>query len=271
MTGLELRTLRKKLDLSRQGFATIIGVSIHTLDAWEGGKRNIPETKKELILRKTKDIVPMNLKGIGGKLYTKNKDGIYENISNPEDQIIPDGDDNINILDQDKFIVKEPVSYIQNKNGLKYEELPNGKFRVKVPKVPFCAYASFIEVFEDEYDQYQSFDYTYFVVDHPGKGNYIAFTTKNDSMNGGNLNDTPGEAEVLGRELQRHHWIDGFKTTEYGWIIVSYQGMMHKDIEGPDGEGNILCKSRNPSPEFPEFKLKLEEIHSIWKVIKRTF
>lgn len=160
---------------------------------------------------------------------------------------------------------------ITTKNGLKYEELPNGKYRVKVPKVPFCAYASFIEVFEDEYSNYKSFDHSYFIVDHPGKGKYIAFTTKNDSMNGGQLNDTPGGAEVLGRELQKHHWVDGFRPTDYGWIIVSHQGMMHKDIEGPDEDGFITCKSRNPSPEFPDFKLNLNEVHTIWKVIKRTF
>jgi len=168
-------------------------------------------------------------------------------------------------------MVNEPTSYIKNKNGLNYEELTNGNWKVRVPKIPFHAYASFIEVYEDEYSSFEDFDFTDFTVDHPGKGKYFAFTTKNDSMNGGELNDTPSDSEVLARELQRHHWKDGFNSSDYGWIIVSLQGMMHKDIEGPDEKGYITCKSRNKSPEFPDFKLNLNEVHTIWKVIKRTF
>ncbi|MGG5486297.1 hypothetical protein [Gaetbulibacter sp. PBL-D1] len=167
--------------------------------------------------------------------------------------------------------VNEPLSYIKNKNGLNYEELPNGKWLVKVPKVPYKAYASFIEVFEDEYRIKEAFGETYFTVDHPGKGRYFAFVVGNDSMNGGGINDTPNGAEVLGRELQRHHWKDGINDCDYGWIIISYDGMFHKDINGPNENGFIKCKSRNPSPEFPDFDLDLNTVHTIWKVIKRTF
>lgn len=49
MNRFELRTLRKKLGLSRQKFADKLEISIHTLDSWETGKRNIPKTKATLI------------------------------------------------------------------------------------------------------------------------------------------------------------------------------------------------------------------------------
>ena len=90
-------------------------------------------------------------------------------------------------------------------------------------------------------------------------------------MNGGGIYDTPGGAEVLGRRLGKHHWPDGFRPTDYGWIIVSRSGIFHKDIEDTDTPGQILCTSRNPSPEFSDFTLILDEVHSIWKVIKRMF
>lgn len=231
MKGTELREIRKLLGYTQYEFAVKLDVTRVTIARWEKSEK-IPDAQAKVVSLMIQNDTKEDVKGIP---------------------------------------VNDPLSHVNNKNGLTYEELPNGKFRVKVPKVPFSAYASFIEVFEDEYSNYEDFDHTYFVVDHPGKGKYIAFTTKNDSMNGGQLNDTPGDAEVLGRELQRHHWKDGFRFTDYGWIIVSQQGMMHKDIEGPNEEGFITCKSRNPSPEFPDFKLNLNEVHTIWKVIKRTF
>jgi len=49
MNRFELRNLRKKLGLSRQKFADRLEISIHTLDSWETGKRNIPKTKAALI------------------------------------------------------------------------------------------------------------------------------------------------------------------------------------------------------------------------------
>lgn len=173
--------------------------------------------------------------------------------------------------DPSSIKVNEPLGYIKNKNGLLYEELANGRFKVEVPHVPYNAYSSFIEVFGDEYATKEAFGTKIFTVDHPGKGQYISFTTKNESMNGGGINDTPGGADILGRLLQKHHWKDGFRDSIYGWIIICHDGMFHKDIEGPDNEGNVKCRSRNPSPEFPEFDLNLNEVHTIWKVIKRTF
>ncbi|AOR28769.1 hypothetical protein FORMB_17300 [Formosa sp. Hel1_33_131] len=159
----------------------------------------------------------------------------------------------------------------ENKNGNKFTELPDGSLMIQVPLVPFNAYASFLEVYEDEYKVKSKFETTYFTVDKIGKGNYIAFTVKNDSMNGGMLDDTPSGAQVLARELGKQHWRDGFNSTQYGWIIICETGIFHKDIKGPDEKGDITCVSRNKSPEFPEFPISLNEVHSIYKVIKRTF
>ncbi|WP_127846162.1 XRE family transcriptional regulator [Psychroflexus aestuariivivens] len=176
-----------------------------------------------------------------------------------------------NAQNTQSVVSDKEVNYIENNHGNKYVELPNGKYMIQAPKVPYKAYASFIEVFEDEYELHNTFGVSYFTVDKIGLGKYIAFNTGNDSMNGGGINDTPNGAEVLGRELGRHHWPDGFRPTDYGWIIVSKDGIFHKDIEDSDVEGKIICKSRNPSPEFPDFSLILDDVHSIWKVIKRTF
>ena len=170
-----------------------------------------------------------------------------------------------------KHTNNEKEGVIKNTNGNKFIKLPNGKYRMQAPKVPFKAYASFIEIFDDEYQLNERFETTYFTVDKTGRGKYIAFVTQNESMNGGGIDDTPSGAEVLAREIGKHLWQDGFHNCEYGFIIVAQSGIFHKDIKDNDTKGKIICYSRNKSPEHQPFELTLDEVHSIWKVIKRTF
>ncbi|WP_448607187.1 hypothetical protein [Paenimyroides ceti] len=157
------------------------------------------------------------------------------------------------------------------KNGLTYHPLNDGTFDVEVKVLPFKAYASYLDSFSKGviYDEMET---AVFNVDHQGQGNYMAFIIKGDSMNGGKLNDTPDGAKVLGRELGRQHWRDGFYECDYGWIILSKQNIFHKDIVGFDKEtGEITCHSRNESPEYCDFKLSLNDVNQIFKVIKRLF
>lgn len=158
-----------------------------------------------------------------------------------------------------------------NANGNVFVEKPDGSFNVTTRLIPFDAYSSFLETLDDANVIYEWEEVT-FNVEKYGRGNYEAFRTKNDSMNGGGINDTPNRALVLGRELGRHHWMDGFNPTLYGWIILSKQNVFHKDIIGLDKEkGTIICHSRNKSPEYSDFELDLNEVYQIFKVIKRTF
>lgn len=170
-----------------------------------------------------------------------------------------------------KTIEEPSFEYITNSNGNSFKQLGNGKYRISVPLIPFKAYASYIEIYEDEYQTIDAFETKYFIVDRIGRGRYASFVTANESMNGGSINDTPGGAEVLVRELGQQHWLDGFKNTLYGWIIISVNGIYHKDIIDTETKGKIICSSRNPSPEFQDFELILDDVHSIWKVIKREF
>ncbi|HET8837901.1 MAG TPA: helix-turn-helix domain-containing protein [Flavobacteriaceae bacterium] len=160
---------------------------------------------------------------------------------------------------------------IETKSGNKYIALPDGTFDVEVKLIPFSAYASYVESFETGQVDID-FGSVVFNVDHAGKGNYKAFIVRGDSMNGGKIDDTKDGAKVLGRELQKHHWKDGFRKSEYGWIILSKQNIFHKDITDLNPEdGTITCHSRNPSPEYSDFELKLNDCYQIFKVIKRIF
>lgn len=167
--------------------------------------------------------------------------------------------------------VQDSSGPIYNKNGNKYTELPDGTFDMVVKELPFRAYASFAETLETG-RAYADFNTATFNVDQIGRGNYMAFIVKGDSMNGGRIDDTPDGAKVLGRELGRQHWKDGFLPTKYGWIILCKKNIFHKDIINLDKEtGEITCHSRNESPEYADFKLNLNDVYQLFKVIKRIF
>lgn len=175
---------------------------------------------------------------------------------------------------QTEQIVQESEP-IYNTNGNEFKELSDGSFDVRVKLLPFPAYGSYLENMETgtEDDMDRDLETVVFNVDKFGRGNYMAFIVKNDSMDGGKINDTPDGAKILGRELQRHHWLDGFRESKYGWVIMCKQNIYHKDISGFDKEtGEITCSSRNPSLEYTsDFSLNLNDVYKIFKVIKRIF
>lgn len=159
----------------------------------------------------------------------------------------------------------------ENKSGNKYFELPNGKYIVKVPLVPAKAYATYISEHCDA-DFIDGLIEISFDVDHIGRGKYVAFEIKGDSMDNGGLYDNPNGATTLCRELGRQHWKDGFRDSKYGWIIIHKDSILCKDIIYQDlNTGIITCHSRNTSPEYSDFEISLDDVLQIFKIIKRTF
>lgn len=232
MKGEELKKIRKSLKLTQTQFAEFIGrTSMRTVQNWESGVTPVPE----YVIEKLQNVKAPNF------------------ASNT---------------------INEPIrgyEPIENKNGNSFHPHPNGGFVISAPLVPFGAYASFIETYDDDKGLIQ-FENASFKVDHVGRGRYVAFTVIGDSMWNEGGYDTPHGAEVLARELQRHHWKDGFGKTDYGWIIICENSIMHKDIISDiDENGCIKLHSRNPSPQYPDFDMDINTVHSIWKVIKRTF
>lgn len=172
---------------------------------------------------------------------------------------------------KDQTYPNEEDDIIQNKNGNKFRELENGKYIMTVPLVPAKAYATYIsECCEGDY--IDGFNEVNFYVDQYARGNYVAFEIKGDSMDNGGLYDNPEGCITLCRELNRQHWKDGFRDSQYGWIIVHKDTIVCKDIVDQDlANGTITCHSRNTSPEFQDFIIELNDVKQIFKVIKRTF
>lgn len=173
------------------------------------------------------------------------------------------GNENTKIVNGDEIVY--------NNNGNSYKEIRKGVYNIEAEVIPFEAYASYAESLETGTVD-EDLDTEIFRVDRIGRGNYKAFIVKGDSMNGGGIDDTKDGATVLGRELGKQHWRDGFKPTDYGWIILCKENIFHKDIIDFNPEtGDIKLHSRNKSPEYSDFDINLNDCFQIFKVIKRTF
>lgn len=167
--------------------------------------------------------------------------------------------------------VNEPSAVYENTNGNKFLELKNGKFKIIVKKVPVKAFGSYLSDFQNV-EFLEELEEVSFTVDHIGKGKYMCFEVEGDSMNGGNIDDSPDGAELLCRELGRQHWKDGFRESKYGWVIVHKKTVLFKDIKSLDNEtGDIVCSSRSGLPNHSDFTISLNDVRQILKVIKRTF
>lgn len=98
-------------------------------------------------------------------------------------------------------------------------------------------------------------------------GYYMVFEIEGDSMNGGKINDLMDGDEVLGKELQKHHWRSKLNN-EYPWIIVhKNEGIICKDIIRHDVDSAVItCHSRNPL--FEDFTLNLEDVLQLFFIVK---
>jgi len=159
----------------------------------------------------------------------------------------------------------------ENKNGNKFQELPNGQYVMTMPIIEVNAQAGLL-------DNYQSAEFLLdmeqygLVTDQPVKGRYIAFRVSGHSMDDGGYNAIPDKSIVSTRELQRHHWTSKIRYSDFPyWVIYTTQSKMpllKEIIEHNAQEGYITCHSLNDSPEFTDFRLDINDVQALFYVIE---
>lgn len=232
MSYLDVKAARKKLGFTQQELADKLHVDRRTIINYEKGS-NIPESKVKLI-----------------HYMLEEHEKVQENVK--------------------PLHIVEPQELLTNKNGNVFYE-KNGKMYISVKMVPVKAFGSYLSDFQHQ-EFYENLEDREFRVDHLGRGNYMCFEVEGNSMDGGGINDAPEGAELLCRELGRHHWKDGFKDSKYGWVIVHKNTVIFKDIIDFNSEtGDIVCHSRSGLPQHPDFTINLDDVRQIFKVIKRQF
>lgn len=163
--------------------------------------------------------------------------------------------------------------YLETKSGMKYYELGESQYKMRVPFVPFNAYARYIcdtsSPIEQERDEWDEID---FIVDKIGHGNYMAFEIKGDSMDDDSKRSFSHGDKVLVRELDRVHWKDGIRINQYPfWVIVLGNTILCKQIIAHDTEQNLItCHSLNPSPEYQDFTVSLDDTYRLFNVVQKV-
>lgn len=246
---INVKDIRKRLGLTQEALAIKLGVDRRTVINYEKGEK-IPDSKVKLF------------------------HFIFENLNNEE---------NINIASEPKeneyqkvkndaleSSMDQEIEVFTNKNNVKFLIFPDDTYKIEVSMIPFKAYASAdIECYFDEDYKNKEFKKIQFSVDKIGKGNYLAFKSQNNSMNGGGIYDTPSGAEILAREIGRQYWTSLHKN-ELGFILMTKNAIRHKDIIKYNEEtGMFTLHSRNPDEK--DFEESINDVYKIFNVIKRTF
>ncbi|MGG5577693.1 hypothetical protein ACPDHL_10165 [Myroides sp. C15-4] len=159
---------------------------------------------------------------------------------------------------------------LYNKRGNTFVFYQGGKMNIEVFKIPFSAHQTYVSHLLAVNQLRQHFASSEFGVDYFELGYYQAFEIIGDTMNGGNIEDTPDGAEVLAREINKDLWQGGFRSTKYGFILVTKEHFLHKDIGYYNSEtGMLQLSSRNANYGVMEYPLN--DVLQIFHVIKRFF
>lgn len=158
--------------------------------------------------------------------------------------------------------------FTTTKVGLEFQERSDGKIVMQVPIVPIAALGSpaddYATLIEDG-----NWETMPFIVDGVHHGKYFAFRVEGDSMDNGTYNGFRQKDIVLVRELGRDLWMPRLRFNKWPyWVIVFGNNVRIKQIIGQDEEGNITLHSLNPSPEYCDFSLHLNDVSRLFNVIQ---
>jgi phage repressor protein C with HTH and peptisase S24 domain len=164
--------------------------------------------------------------------------------------------------------ISETTDYATSKSGLKFKQREDGKIIMEVPIVPISAlgsneddYATIIE--NDELERMS------FLVDAVHHGKYVAFRVDGDSMDDGTRFGFARKDLVLVRELSRDKWLPRLHYREWPyWVVVFGNNVRIKQIIDQDDAGNITLHSLNPSPEYCDFTLNMDDISRLYNVVQ---
>lgn len=107
-----------------------------------------------------------------------------------------------------------------------------------------------------------------FNIDKVYHGKYVAFEVDGDSMDDGTRKSFQRGDVVLARMLDRQHWTTNLHITTWPfWVVCWGNNIRLKQIVS-QGEGNITLHSLNPSPEYTDFTLPLDDVNMLFNVIE---
>jgi SOS-response transcriptional repressor LexA len=174
--------------------------------------------------------------------------------------------DRLKVKPFDKMtMVEEPPVHIYQSN-VKPVNLSE-KSVMYVPLVNKYAYAGYLSGFGDA-EYIQSLPALPMIADREGKGTYMAFEVKGDSMDDGTRNSYEQGDIIIARQISQHHWQNKLHIHKYDFVVVhKTEGILLKKIIKHDTtKGTITLHSLNPL--YDDLTVSLNDVAEIFNVIK---
>jgi DNA-binding XRE family transcriptional regulator len=136
-----------------------------------------------------------------------------------------------------------------------------------VPLVTQYAYAGYLNSYQN-HTYMEELEKIPFFTDHLGRGNYLAFEVRGDSMDDGSRESICSGERLLCREVKPDHWRAKLHLNKWTFVIVhKTEGIIIKKITNHDLEtGVITIHSLNA--EYPDQQIHLDDVKQLFNVIK---
>lgn len=136
-----------------------------------------------------------------------------------------------------------------------------------VPLVNQYAYAGYICGYGDQ-EFIEELPTLPFIVDHEGRGNYIAFEVRGDSMNDGTEDSYLEGDRLLCREIPQDLWANNrLHIRKWDFVIVHEEGILVKRVIDHDVE-NGLITVHSLNPFYEDKVIDLREVRQMFNVIE---
>ena len=161
--------------------------------------------------------------------------------------------------------------YTTTKSGITHYRREDGQLLMKVPVVPISALGSPADEYQQILEDFNG-ELVTIEVNEVHHGSYIAFRIEGDSMDDGTWNGFRRGDTVVVRELSRDKWLPKLHIKDWPfWVVVFGNNVRIKQIIDQDeNTGAITLHSLNPSPEYTDFTLQLDEVSRLFNVVQHV-
>ena len=227
-----LKQLRRKKRINQTDLANAIGVSLRTIQLYEKKNANIPIKN----LTKIANYFGVTIAELYSQEVNEEEIVYRSKFQNPGFLITS--------ISSKKSIITIPL--VTSENYLQYcSEFRNEGFLSKLPVISF-------------------------VIKDAVQGNYVAFENLGSSMENGKLDSIPNGSIVLGKEvlLENLEKMENYKNSNA--VIIYGESILCKELVSLDEKNEtITCHSLNTSPEYADFKIPLNQVKQLFKVIRK--
>lgn len=179
----------------------------------------------------------------------------------------------LNVAENNAHLVTEhsidTQPYTTTNNGIRYFKRSDGKLILEAPKVPRNALGSLADDFAGYNIDNESGEKELFEVSEIHHGRYYAFEVDGDSMDDDTVRGFQRGDIVLVRELDKQLWLPKLHINKWKfWVVVFGNNVRLKQIVSQDEKNRtITLHSLNPSPEYTDFTLNLEDVDRLFNVV----